>query len=466
MTSKEKAPSQKSIPYSHSLERLRTFFYKIGVRQGWWNTDLPLLLAVSGGSDSMALLWMFRTFWKGRIVVAHLNHGIRGECADKDQAFVKAMATRLNTPIVTEILPVPSRLLQGESLEDGARRIRYAFLEQTMQAEGAWGVAVAHTSDDSAETFLFNLLRGSGPRGLIGISERRGPFFRPLLSFSKVFLKELLQYYGIPWREDLSNLDNRYTRNRIRNRLLPLLRQEFNPQVKEALLGVAEEMVHLRGREESAQEALIPLLRRKIPCTAYACSLETLRTLEESSRAHFFRGVAAHIGLRTLSRDRTRILCRLVAESSRWCFQWQKEMFLFCSFHLVAWVDPDILVQSTKNAPAVHSTYGSSGDFEWGSWRFSWNRQCATESIYGTMGAIFPESESLETLPLSLCGKIDLKRNVPEWALPLFPLVRSDRAYWIPYWGGGRSCGKKSGALRLTATVLDRTSQKEKVTDR
>ena len=465
MTSKEKAPSQKSISYSHSQEHLRSIFHEIGVRQGWWHTDLPLILAVSGGSDSMALLWMFHSFWCGRIVVAHLNHGIRGEGADKDQEFVKAMAVRLHTPLVTEYRSVPGSLLQGESLEDGARRIRYAFLEQAMHAEGAWGVAVAHTSDDSAETFLFNLLRGSGPRGLIGISERRGPFFRPLLSFSKVFLKELLQYYGIPWREDLSNQDNRYTRNRIRNRLLPLLRQEFNPQVKEALLGVAGEMVHLRSREESVQEILVPLLRRKIPCTAYACSLDSLRTLEESSRGHFFRGVAAHIGLRTLSRDRTRVLCRLVAESSRWCFQWQKEMFLFCSFHLVAWVDPGILVQSTKNAPSVHSISGSSGDFEWGSWRFSWNRQCASESIYGTMGAIFPESESLETLPLSLRGKSECKRNIPEWALPLFPLVRSDRAYWIPYWGGRRSCKMMSGALRLTASVLDRTSQKEKVTD-
>ena len=455
MTSKEKVTQFKTIPFSHSQEHLRDIFHDIGVRQGWWNTDRPMLLAVSGGSDSMALMWMFHTLWEGNCIIAHLNHGIRGESADKDQCFVEEIAARFSFPVESAAYPVPELLKRGESLEDGARRIRYEFLEKKLQQTGAWGVAVAHTSDDSAETFLMNLIRGTGARGLVGIPEKRDSFIRPLLVFSKEFLKEILEFYGIPWREDLSNRDNAYTRNRVRNCLIPFLQKEFNPRIKEGILGISEDMKHFRENEENVQSALVSLLERQTPFTKYACSLQAIRSLDDQTRAVFIRGVGARLGLRTLSRDRTNTLCRLVDDSSQWCFQWQKEIFLFCSFHLVAWIDPDILVQFTGTSASTFSLEEQSGSFEWGNWFFSWKREWASASNYGTMGAVFPESKSIEVVPLSLCCKTIRKRNFPEWAASLFPVVCSERIQWIPYWQGSR-CGERlqGVAVRLSATAL------------
>jgi len=374
------------------------------------------------------------------------------------------MAERLGCSLVCGFRPVPELLRRGESLEDGARRIRYDFLESVRISSGGWGVAVAHTSDDSAETFLMNLMRGTGVRGLVGIPERRAHFFRPLLAFSKDFLRELLQYHCVPWREDLSNVDNHHTRNRIRNRLFPLLQEEFNPRVKEALLGTAEDMIGLRRSEDEMREALFPLLKREIPFCSYACSLDSLRDLDEEILALFFRGVAIRLGLKTLSRERTKILCALVKRSSRWCFQWQKEIHIFCNFRLAAWVDPDILVQAAEQPASVHILKGPRGSFEWGPWRFSWRRECAHHVLYGTMSAVFPDIGSVETIPLSHSGKRFWKKDIPEWAFSLFPVLRSGTNQWIPYWEGRRSGNGCQAGIRMTAALPERKLWKEKVT--
>jgi len=463
VTSKEKVSQLKTIPYSHSQERLRTIFHDIGIRQGWWRTDRPMLLAVSGGSDSMALMWFFHTLWEGHCIVAHLNHGIRGESADKDQRFVEEIATRFSFPVESASYPIPELLERGESLEDGARRIRYEFLEKTMKQTGACGVAVAHTSDDSAETFLMNLMRGTGVRGLVGVPELRDSFIRPLLAFSKNYLKEILEFHGIPWREDLSNRDNAYTRNRVRNSLIPFLQKEFNPRVKEGILGIAEDMKHFRENEEEMQSALVDLLERRVPFTEYACSLQAMRSLDEQTCAVFVRGVGARLGLRTLSRDRTNTLCRLVHKSSRWCFQWQKEIVLFCSFHLVAWIDPAILVQSAGASPSSFALEEQSGFFEWGKWLFSWKREWASASNYGTMGAVFPNSERIEVVPFALFRKAIRKRDIPEWAVSLFPVVYSDRMQWLPYWqGSGRWESLHDVAIRISAKYLQNIDERKR----
>ena len=456
------AKGHKTVPYSHSAERLRKVFRDIGLRQGWWDTRLSLVLAVSGGVDSMALLWLFRSLWKGRVAIAHLNHGIRGTSADRDQAFVGMIAETCGLSLVTERIEVPSNLLKGESLEDGARRIRYSFLEKAMQSTGALGVALAHTSDDSVETFLLNLLRGTGPRGLSGIPEQRGPFFRPVLSFSKVFLRGLLQYHCIPWREDLSNLDDQYTRNRVRNRLLPMLRDEFNPRVKEAIMGVADEMKGFRLDEERLQSILTPLLHRRVPFASYSCSLEGLRALDEREMRVFFRGIAARLGLRTLARDRTESLCGLVRRSGGWCFQWQKDMFLLCSSRLVAWIHPDILSSNSENEPAVHALEGSEGRFSWGKWRFTWNKEPAPGCVYGTMGAYFPSLERLEVLPISKVREIPGDGSVPEWARPLYPVMCSGGHCWVPFWGGRRADTHLPGGVRISATFEGDLQNEEK----
>lgn len=459
MTSGEEMSSAKPVPYSHSLERLGPILESTGARQGWLKSELPLVLAVSGGSDSMALLWLFNSLWPGRLVVAHLNHGIRGESADMDQEFVAREAARLGLRFVTEKVSVPSMLMRGESLEDGARRVRYSFLERAHAREGAWGVALAHTSDDCVETFFMNLIRGSGARGLAGMPETRGPFFRPLLSFSKSYLVELLQYHGATWREDPTNSDDTFTRNRVRNRLIPFLREEFNPRISEAVLGVIGDMAVLRRDEERTQAALLPRLRLDVPLASYACRQDDLRKLDEVDLPRFIRGAGALLGLRTLARRRTVELCRLVSKSRRWCFQWQGDMFVLCDSRIVAWVSPAILSGCEARVPEHLLLSGESGSFDWGGWLFSWSRECATESIYGTMEAILPDCGGVEVLPLSA---VEGGRAVeaPDWSRPFFPAIRSGNALWIPYWGGNRTCGALPAGIRVSVTAPATFSEK------
>lgn len=373
----------------------------------------------------MAMLWMFHTLWRGDIVIAHLDHQLRGREGRQDAEFVQEVGNRLNIPVRTASLPVPELLQAGESFEDGARRIRYGFLEEVRASVNGWGVGVAHTSDDEVETFLLNLLRGSGPRGLAGIPERRGRVFRPLLVFSRDFLRATLRHHGIPWREDRTNEDTLYLRNRVRNRLLPLLREEYNPRAKEHILGTAQQLKGIRDREESTWSTLVELGRRRIPAAAYACPQEFLRGLAEADLCVFFRGVARELGLAALPRKRLFELASLARRSSGWCFQWQKECFLFSSSGFVSWVDPAILNRSAPDILEVPLN-GTAGCFQWGQWFFSWKLGRTSEYRLGAMRAVLPGDSALSILPAS--------EGVPSWGSPVFPVVQSGSLQWTPFW--------------------------------
>jgi tRNA(Ile)-lysidine synthase len=207
-----------------------------------------IVLAVSGGADSVALLGAMTTLapaWKLSLSVAYLDHGLRPESA-ADAEFVSRLAGKRGVPAVIERQDVQRRCeREGWSLEDGARRIRYEFLLRTAAAQGAHTVALAHTADDQAETVLMRLLRGTGLMGLRAIGPKRTlegcSLIRPLLS---LWRKDVLGYVarrGLSFREDASNADLRFTRNRIRHELLPLLERDYNPNVKAAMVQLAEQ---------------------------------------------------------------------------------------------------------------------------------------------------------------------------------------------------------------------------------
>ncbi len=207
--------------------------------------DLNVLLAVSGGPDSMALLRAtnaLKSCGQGRLVVAHFNHRLRGEAADADQAFVVQVARELNLPLEVGFLPEgAARRFGKHGLEGGARRARYRFLTETASKLGARLVAVAHTADDQAETILHRILRGTGIGGLAGMRRVRplsdaATLIRPLLPFRRAEVHAYLHDLGQNYRLDATNLDERRTRNRIRHHLLPELAHRFNPNVVEALL--------------------------------------------------------------------------------------------------------------------------------------------------------------------------------------------------------------------------------------
>ena len=188
--------------------------------------DARLVLAVSGGADSMALLHgaarlvaTGRRDW--RLSVAHLDHALRPESAE-DAAFVRAAATALGLP--TEIARTDVAALardEGTSIEEAGRDSRYRFLEEVAPA-GAL-IATAHTLDDVAETVLINLLRGTGPAGMAGIPARRGRVVRPLLGARREELRDLLDAAGLTYRVDPSNADPAFLRNRVRVEVLPVL---------------------------------------------------------------------------------------------------------------------------------------------------------------------------------------------------------------------------------------------------
>jgi tRNA(Ile)-lysidine synthase len=189
--------------------------------------------------------------------VAHLNHQLRGNAADEDEQFCAALAARLDLRFVSERLDVAAiAKAEHRSIEDAARRARYAFFERGADACEAHVTAVGHTKDDQAETFLLRLLRGAGARGLAGIYPRAGRVIRPLLDLERDALRAYLAARGQPFREDASNADVAIPRNRVRHEILPLLRSRFSPAINDVL---AREAALARLDEEFLREQAIKL---------------------------------------------------------------------------------------------------------------------------------------------------------------------------------------------------------------
>ncbi|MBI4598068.1 MAG: tRNA lysidine(34) synthetase TilS [Candidatus Omnitrophica bacterium] len=206
-----------------------------------------VVVAVSGGADSVALLHLFTRLqpaWKLALVVGHVDHGLRASSSE-DAEFVRRLAARWRLPVAIERREVGRACADnGWSLEDGARRIRYDALQQMARRAQANRIALAHTADDQAETVLMRLLRGSGLLGLSAIPwqrtlDERATIIRPLLDVWREDVLAYLEAEGLSHCEDPSNRDLRFLRNRIRHELLPLLQQTYNPKIKHALLQLA-----------------------------------------------------------------------------------------------------------------------------------------------------------------------------------------------------------------------------------
>ncbi|MGH7496355.1 MAG: tRNA lysidine(34) synthetase TilS [bacterium] len=206
-------------------------------------------MAVSGGVDSCVLLDLLqqvRAEWELQLTVGHVHHGLRGEAADRDALFVAALAAQHGLPILTERVEVQNYAHRHRvSLETAGRKLRYRALDRMRQQCGASILVTGHHRDDQVETVLAHLLRGSGWRGLAGMSSRNllpkseMEILRPLLSFSRKQILGYAQERKLAWREDHTNTEVQFQRNRIRHELLPLLRQRFNPGVETQLLRLA-----------------------------------------------------------------------------------------------------------------------------------------------------------------------------------------------------------------------------------
>ena len=202
-----------------------------------------VLVAVSGGIDSLALLYLLEQFSKElgyELFVAHLNHLARGKESDEDARFVGKEADKLSLPFFIEEIDVAREKPHLKtSFQESARILRYRFLEKILLSIKGNKIAVGHTADDQVETVLMNLLRGAGLRGLAGIPKKRGHVIRPLLGCTRDELKLFLKKRNLPYRTDSSNNEKKYLRNKIRHDLIPFLRT-FNSDISGNLVGLAE----------------------------------------------------------------------------------------------------------------------------------------------------------------------------------------------------------------------------------
>ena len=282
-----------------------------------------ICVALSGGADSVALLCALsyarqtiREPLGVGLSAVHVHHMLRGEEADKDQAFVQELCVRLNTPLQIHRVDVPAyRKTTGETLEEAARTLRYQVFHEILAGHTVDDLLTAHTLDDQAETVLMKLLRGAWTEGLAGIHPFLSPtqsagkrILRPLLGTSRAQIVTYLQSLGQTWREDATNLDTAHARNRLRLHVLPILRAE-NPSIDRTLANLAELAREEEDRWQKDLARLLPqLLLPGTPvrgggrsvstsggATPVALDIDRLSSLDNPTRRRVLRAAAKSI---------------------------------------------------------------------------------------------------------------------------------------------------------------------------
>ncbi|RKY75310.1 tRNA lysidine(34) synthetase TilS [candidate division KSB1 bacterium] len=228
----------------NTVQKFRQSFERYCKLRGLLVPNEKILIAVSGGVDSVVLLDLLvgvQDKYQLQLKVIHLNHRLRGKEADADEAFVHQLGQQYGLSVISERIDVRTYAKKKKlSLEAGAREVRYDFFHRALAQSQFDKVATGHQADDQAETVLLHLLRGSGIRGLGGISPHRDCFIRPLLFASRAEILQYAQTQKLSFRQDASNLSCVYTRNRIRWKLIPYLAKQFNPQIVKKLNQLAD----------------------------------------------------------------------------------------------------------------------------------------------------------------------------------------------------------------------------------
>lgn len=290
---------------------------------GLWEEGERILVAVSGGPDSVALLHILREVNRSfnlKLTVVHLDHGLRGETSREDAQWVKSLAKRLNIPCIAgkRDLDIDTRT-GSRSLEEVARIARYEFFSEISKKTGVRTLALGHHADDQAETVLLKLLRGCSPTGLGGmrLSRMEGNLriIRPLLAFRRSEILEYLNMIGETFRQDLSNQDCRFLRNRIRHELIPLIENHYNPKIREIL-------VHLSRLVQEQNEYLKDRIEKIFPRVTtqskdgILIDCRRLQRLSRYEQGEVLRKIFWRTGVKNLHRDYFRDLQQLMAGPS------------------------------------------------------------------------------------------------------------------------------------------------------
>lgn len=229
---------------------------------GLFDPNTRVVVGFSGGADSTALLHCLSVQCKLPVIACHVNHMLRGDESDRDEAAARSFCRTYGIPLEVRRIDVGKTAKEeGAGLEETGRKVRYACFEEVRRQYDAALIVTAHTLSDQAETILFRLVRGSGMKGLCGIPAKRGYVVRPLLSISRMEIETYCEEYGLPFITDSSNADCRYARNQIRNVVLPAL-TEIDPQAERAIARASsilyEEEAYLR---ECTDQALVKIRR-------------------------------------------------------------------------------------------------------------------------------------------------------------------------------------------------------------
>ncbi len=228
---------------------------KFDAQNGFFKTKRGVIVGLSGGADSVALLHFVKQLSVKRqfdIIALHINHGLR-KTAARDEAFAKKTAARLGVKFISKKADVKKIAAKNRlSVEHAARQARYKIFERVAKANNIKTLALGHHADDNAETILLNLLRGTKAKGLLGIplSRKQGPLniVRPFLCITRKEVLDYLKAHNLDFVEDETNADDAYTRNWVRQKLLPMLESK-QPQIRAHLLLIAQDLAKITAKK-------------------------------------------------------------------------------------------------------------------------------------------------------------------------------------------------------------------------
>ena len=199
-----------------------------------------ILVGLSGGPDSIFLLYILHNYFNNQLIIAHINHKLRGVDSDLDEKFVRTISQKLKIPLY--VIREDIRKLSNEnkkSIEEVGREVRFSFFNKILKVENFNKIALGHNLDDNVETILINFIKGSGTKGLIGIPEKRDNIIHPIINIKKEEILKFLEENKIEYRVDKTNFEIDFLRNKVRNYLLPIIEKEFNKNFKEKILSLS-----------------------------------------------------------------------------------------------------------------------------------------------------------------------------------------------------------------------------------
>jgi len=386
------------------------------VERGLWAKGESLLVGVSGGPDSVALLDALAQLQSdfGALTVCHLNHQLRGRASDADAEFVRKLATKYGLP--AEIRSRDVKKLAAEkkiSIEMAARDARLEFFGDVSHATGVWTVALAHTADDQAETVLLRLIRGAGREGLSAMEDcvlyrEKLALIRPMLGVWREEVMRYLRERKLSFRKDATNLKMDFLRNRVRHKLLPMLERDFNRGIKPVLLRTAE----ILGEEERLLDAMAK--ERFSPCLhKLELRVQELMLMEVALQRRVIRlWLAFFLPASELTFEPVKAVLRLAASpkgSAR--VELKKGMCVTREYETVK-LEFDSGKRNRARKLHGHAVFAVPGSCRCWDWRFNatmvsrddWNA-AKREGLCGSSLTAFFDADSVGDAPLTVRGR-------------------------------------------------------------